>query len=260
MKFLLSHLSLLPLSPWRVMKLAKKTGWDGVEILFAGSVRKSYMDLCHVAESMGLTLHFHEAWSNEESSTPSLLFQMLEKVGYLPSLSAPFLERVPLLSDCPVVVYANHVSEHGLQANHWVQTACMMMKGKHAISWPDFRTQYKGQPVVFDPFHFLEMVFDGRQTYSLSGEDIWTTLDVAMDLFGQNVQEVHLQDWGRKLGRACQLDQGEIPFREFAQALRKKGFDGAVTPEVHPKHFLFGREAKVRAMLETAKSIFGQWS
>lgn len=265
MKFLLSQLSVFPSGLAKVLKSAKEIGFDGVELfLFLPTLRR-WVKYVKMAVNQGLSIHFHEAFSAKEATTPSLFFDLLESFGFLPTAGTKVVGgRVPHLyesTDARVVMYANHCLGH-CDGRYGFQTISTLSNDGHfETSYVEFLRQFRRfkMEVVIDTYHLLEWYYGKPDNLeSVNQSDFLGVLTGAFDQFRGYVSEIHLADWDPEKGRNCLIGRGVLPLREFCSHVVKSGWNGVVVPEVNPKHLLFHRKTKLRTTLLTAKSLFGQ--
>ncbi len=268
MKLFLSSMTVPPvLSPWRTIWLAEELGLDGVEIFYAGRGRREYSELVKSAHGRGLGIHFHQSFSPAEATSPSLIWEVLSLVGFLPgddifgsNLRFPSARINP---KTPVVAYANEIDTLLMEERYWYQTVSVAKSGNFSMSFQTFCARVKGTParVVFDTFHTIEwqIGWPGRINYFPRDRSVLLrTLIDNFEYFRKEtggVVEVHLADCSWERGRNVPLGTGDLPIEEFARYLRTSGWKGVVVPEVSPVHFLFGR----RKNLEAQFSLVSSW-
>ncbi len=269
---LLSGLSLLPMPSLAVCAKAVELGFDGVEILASGwnhsrwRKYKDYLDSDN--HSVYMHLHAHEAWSAEESNSPSLIFGILEKLGFLPG-SGTALDMLPD-QRIPKIVYASELRATQDDTDLWIQTCPIMRNGKMYPSFRDFKrewlaSEYKPS-ICFDFQHYLEW---STGTTMASGDfrnyrtdQLARMLIEGFELFSPHIREIHLTDSDPSLGRDglnVMIGKGIIPLRQVCNHIRSTQWKGIIVPEVapRPRRLFPYKDSDLTRILEMTWSLLG---
>ncbi len=240
------------MNPWRVARLAYKAGFGGVEWLLAGRAMRD-PSRCLTAADRWFYMEstFHEAWTAKESTTPSVVWNALQFLGWLPK-STVYGDHVPnTIGNHLVVAYANHIVMNHVPANVAFQTCSVADgRGRFAISFEEFvrelrrRTEAK---VVLDTYHMLEWMTGTPDGLSVKGPDWFLgKLKDFFDEFQGRIVEIHVADWSPTKGRNCLIGTGILPLREFGRHVAQSKWDGNVVPEVDPRWYLFNKGERLR--------------
>ncbi len=241
---------------------ARAAGFHGVEISLLGMSKKAANDCRHMAQSLKLAVHFHQAWSIDENPTHwfNHLFHWLgrtQPTGYT------LAEHLPD-DDLPVVVYADRWRETLGHPNWWLQTAsCFNERLARRITYDDFLKVVRRHslPVVFDTQHYLEMSLgvSGVEGFPESISVLRDRLIRGWRELGPLVKEIHLCDSDPALGHSASrnvfLGCGRLPLRDFCRFVKESGWEGVVTPEVSPAHIL-GRRRRLEEIRRLALQYF----
>lgn len=245
-QILASKLSLFGLPIKTAMERVRGAGFQGIEVLCTNRFRNYYQRCRQFAEELGLTLHFHQAWSADEDPT-DWKFRILERVGYLPQSGYGLGDNVPYdLTDVPTVIQADRLNEfydHGAIAPYyWFQTDCVQDKfGQPKLSFSEFVTlvQRHKLPVVFDTQHYLEWKLGlFRDLSQIPRDSFWILqwLEEGWELLGPHVKEIHLNDFDPGTGaRNVFPGTGVLPIAAFCNLVKRSGWQGDIVPEVNPQ-------------------------
>lgn len=92
------------------MRRAKQAGFSGIEILITYRFGDDYFSRCiWKAEDLGLTVHWHQAWSADEDPTDRS-FVVMEEIGYLLKSGYKLRDHIPFrIHDKIIVINADRI-------------------------------------------------------------------------------------------------------------------------------------------------------
>ncbi len=270
MKYFFPSISVFPASAHRSMEIARKAGYDGLE-LFRFKLFNRYQSLRDYqteAARNALELHFHETWDwgncdlDPVCRVPALWGGL---IGHDDTLQEQFEEAHEL-----VVAYPHHWQEivSDRQTNVCLQTYSTMIGGQFRTPFLEFMhvVERHSIGVVFDTQHFLEYLVGkpGIDHLPTNKDILLRSLVDGFNALRPNVQEIHLNNFdprrGHKDGRNMLLNEGVLPLREFCQHVVASGWSGTIVPEVGPSHFSPLSKKKnilvARKILEMAQEMF----
>lgn len=266
--FFLPSISVFPASPLTVMDIAMEAGYDGLE-LWRFRCLWRYPSLARYrreAAIRGLELRFHEALAWDSDSThpeiriPALWGGLLR--------SGALLEEQFLYAKEPVVAYARHwaeVARNKQRYPNWtLQTVSTMPNGLYDLPYAEFEQAVQDNKILvtLDTQHLLEYVIGKPGVENLMGISRAALMQRIVDFFDKYhhlIREIHLNNFdpamGHRAGRNLWPNEGVLDLRAFCQHVKASGWEGAVTPELHPR--LFSRYSK-RKNIKTAERLLEQ--
>lgn len=268
-QILLSHLSMWGMPVSRIIEIAAKAGFDGVEIFLSNPVRKRIAYYRELTARYNMALHFHQFISYDEDPG-HLIFRILGAINYLPQPGYTLDEHVPKEITEPVVVSADRSREAFSHSNYWLQTTSATDSyGGYKLEFCAFlvllatHNDHFGS-IVFDTQHLLEYRQGKRGIEHLSTdsnlllkklEQDWKLLDL-----NHSVQEMHLNNFdpnlGHTKGRNVLPDHGILPLKEFIAIVKQSGWAGGfITPEVSPIHMFPYSLDSAKRLLEATNRI-----
>lgn len=245
------------------LNICQNAGFEAIEFLVTTNTN-DWWKMDEAATKMGISTTYHQSWSLEENPT-HLANKVLDKMGILPKYDYSLGDLFCGVPDGrPIVVYADRVSDFSdTHHNRRYQTVSVFHGVKYKLPWDAWVkvVRQDSMKVVFDTQHVLEYQLnltgvEGLATYTKENflwflKDAWTKLGGS-----RNIEEVHWNDCrpilGHTAGRNVPLGSGVLPLREFAEFIRKDGFDGLVIPEVKPFDLLWRTPpSKLRKLVES---------
>lgn len=249
-KVFLSQASVLPLPLWYAVRLAKKAGFDGVEIFNFQRFWRNSPERCRaLARKNNLDIHFHQIWFREKNEH-HLHNRILDGIGCLPSFDSSLEGEFGGIHE-PVVLYPYRWRETLEKPNYWFQTHTHYRNGKPLISFEDFCKAVvdNNLSVVFDTQHVLEFMLgkmDGVKSLPTKQKEIMPLLEDAWQILGSYTKEIHLNDYCPPHHNVFP-GHGVFPLVDFTGVVRQSEWSGTVIPEVDPKHLL-GRTLSERLL------------
>lgn len=245
---------------------AKEAGFTGVEVhRFCMTQRQTLDRLCE-AEELGLTISVHQSWSIVEAGPRHWHNRVANLLGLLPRPGYRMRDHIPPLG-CPVVVYADRISEPGLTENYWFQSASTADEQKRPrITFDSFVKLVRTwrYPVVFDTTHVLELFFKvvgvGHLT-EVKDAGLQSVLFETWDTLAPYVREIHLANTipskGHTAGANVPLEEGVFDLKGFCRHVwetRREDDFPRIVPEVSPTHLM--SRGKYRALRDQVAKFF----
>ena len=257
----LCAIPLFPLPTSVKIWLAKKHGYDGIEILVTAKNKHRLKKISEEVHSSGLGVSFHQPWSLAENPTHGVN-KILDIIGVLPETDytlGNFFQSMP--ADVPVTLYADRIREEWNHPRKRFQTCSVFNKNlEFKLSYKEFCKEVLWQKakVTFDTQQVLEYYLNIQGVEGLLGYNRDELLDILIhcwnDLGGkENVEEIHWNDsspsLGHTAGRNVFLGSGVLPLDQFAEYILKDGWDyknKTVVPEVGSPLTLILKGGEVR--------------
>lgn len=260
-QILASKLSLFGLPIKSAMDKVKEAGFDGIEVLLTDRFRNYIWRCQHFAKELGLTLHFHQAWSADEDPT-DWKFKILEGVGYIPKPGYALSVHMPeTTNNHPVVINGDRINQ-ARRSNFWYQTDCVFWDPWPKLPFPEFVRVVKKNnlSVVFDTQHYLEWrlgVFRDLSRLPKSQKGLFDLLKEGWELLGPHTKEIHLNDFNPTTGeRNVFPSTGIAPLGAFCNLVQSGNWQGYIVPEVSPQILFPYSTKKLICLRETVESYF----
>jgi hypothetical protein len=258
-EFFLSSMSLYPFTAASCMDVAKKSGYEGLE-LFRFKFLFRYPDLNtfrRLAQNKNLKLHFHEAWDSDD---PNLMNKVPVLYGGLIGKNDTIEEQFGNTQEL-VVTNSHHWEEvaRSGRKNFCLQTDSLLNKNwTRRTSFYTFMTAVKKHDigVVFDTQHYLEWLLGkpGVSTLPRDGQRLMNALIEGFKQLRPLIREIHLANFNPSADkRNTLLDDGILNIKEFCQHVKQDGWQGSVVPEIHP--FYFSKLSKKKNVLMAGRIL-----
>src|SRR3989344_1351011 len=221
--------------PYRMaFALAKRCGFTGIDILLTMRVIKTHRRLIDLADQFGLNIAFHKWWHG-----PQLSSKVLTALGIFPERGVQLRDVLPANFLWPVVVSSFNWDERNDLPHILVQPACTSYAGS-AMPFDEFceKARFEKTSLVFDVMHWLEY------RYSCYGEGMpFSPTRLLLDALGdfaiwkEQIKETHIYDWkntGPTYGSKWFPGDGVFPVFEFLSSVKRMGWQGRITWEIHP--------------------------
>ena len=251
MKFGLSSISLFPFPLKTTLRKASMAGFDFVEVFLFGYWDEEVVDYFRMyAEGLKLQLHFHQVWTTNSSEKKEVwINHALTTLGQLPPEEYSRREWIPQNAR-PFVAYAEELETSHLAGRDdvWFQaiaSQCSLADRSPRLAYSAFLHGLRTRKLqtVFDTMHFIEYVRgdSGIEHSALATSEVLGLWERFWSEFHLQVREIHFNDFTTE--RNVWPGTGTAPLLEFADGVRRCGWDGAVVPEVRPRlPFPYGRK------------------
>ena len=270
MKFFFPNVCLPPWLAFQTkIRMIKSAGFDGVEFFLIGRNAKSRAgEYYHETYQQGLGLRLHQGWSENESNERTN-GRVLGALGLLPPNGYSLWSHMPMGTE-KIVVFPDRIAEIMPQAsgtpNRFVVQTATTYDASRACQSMDYDEMREaivksGLPTCFDTMHAVEnycgvhVVRDNPDFYPRAVNN--TLLRVWDDLGGRRCEEIHFNNFADG-GRWNTLPSvGLLNLAHFVRIVKASGWDGIVTPEVNPRHFLWDTKQKLLGLRKSLESFWG---
>ena len=260
-EYFMPDISMMGAPIMRKCELARDAGFDGIEVFLWQNELTSVPEWRAKAGLAGLKLHFHEAWSYDES--PKISNWVFHHLGMLPQVPGEGLDWCQVIEEEPVVVYAHHMRDwQRLRDNFRFQTFSLLNPVTrefvmHVSDFLDLAVRLE-LPLVFDTQHYatwglgVGMVGDTQfrrfcfQKTREGESRLWDCIRRGWEQLRPYVREIHLNNYVPALGELFGANifpdpgKGMLDLARFGQMVRESSWSGTVIPEVSPVHMWRG--------------------
>ena len=265
-KIFLAHPSLLGLPLEWIMKVAKKTGFDGIEWMMTTKVIQEYERIIRESAQLNIETTFHQPWEEHH-----LLNNVLRTIRVLPKFKT-VSDVLPQGFNFPLVVHSApaptiHIEEVKTHPSFMILEIChQFQEGETCPSLKSLIAEIKKNnlSIVFDVFYYLEYYFQGKIPQNISAEKILRILKEGWNQLQENVVEIHYYDAipGKGLisGKNLLPGTGILPLAKFLDYVRKSGWQGRIVLELNPVQLFlppWELKKKLRSAMEFTKEHLG---
>ena len=233
-KFFLAGPSLIGFRISKIFRIAKKVGYDGVEVLLTKHVIRNLDYVVQLAKEIGLELTFHQPWEGSYS----IANRVLRGIEVLPKNFQHVSDLLPTDFSYPVVLQSWRLNEAKGRDNYMVQ---IIFDPKHEFENPPLEILIEEVlkhkiKIAFDIWYYVEYFYGGMENVPRDEEEIFEVLIRGWSKLKTQVKEIHYYNFelGRGLFGKNLFFGGILPIDRFMEYVGKSGWSGTVVFEVNP--------------------------
>lgn len=264
-KIFIMMASLWPRPLTQVFKMAKRSGFDGVEIMLTNQVIRNLSEYLEKAKELGLAVNWHCWWETGYNVWP----EILANFGLIPDWRQrkTFKEIVGRLTE-PVVLYSWRVAEWSQGENYRFQAAYCPVANLgnplfSPLNYDEFilKVRHYKLQLVFDTRHLLEyLCFSTTIDYRLKDKNfLLGTLLAEFQELKNYITEIHLSDLNSQrflVGSSSNPllpGMGDIDLGIFLKSVKRSNWQGDIVIECHPSQLFFFPINKLRRVINRIK-------